>query len=241
MQPTTWKHLLFCGLTVALMPASAAAKKAEAPAYEYGPAPDWNEYKALAENAVRQRLIDPGSAEFSWNYGYYKSYWKPLLQGKVFGYVACGQVNARNRMGGFAGRNYFAVVIDRGSVRFVELGDGGPYDLVAMGCTKAVQRGVFPALPAMASAPSPAEPQLGYAIKPMAEGAYVSVVTPGSAADKAGLQPGMVITAVNGVSLTGMGETMPRIIAAASGRVTLALIGGKQIVIERALPANQAQ
>jgi hypothetical protein len=51
-----------------------------------------------AENAVKQKLIDPSSAEF-----------RNVRPTSAWG--ICGEVNAKNRMGGYVGFRYFKVSI----------------------------------------------------------------------------------------------------------------------------------
>lgn len=50
---------------------------------------------SAAERSVRERLVDPASAEFS--------------EVTTKGNVTCGLVNSRNRMGGYTGRQLFLV------------------------------------------------------------------------------------------------------------------------------------
>lgn len=80
---------------------------------DYGPKPEDSE--EIAERFVRGHLVDPDGARFS------HSTWSPV-QGysgtgfmgagdAEFGWVHCGQVNARNRMGGYTGREWFYVTI----------------------------------------------------------------------------------------------------------------------------------
>lgn len=120
--------------------------------------PKWGRFRRDAEAAVRARLIDPSSAQFEWPYGFLWGQWKPALQARVTGYWTCGQVNARNRMGGYVGRSAFVVVMsDEGSVKFVDIGDGKEFDLVSMQCAKSVK--LLPPAPAeMAILPSDSPP-----------------------------------------------------------------------------------
>ncbi|KQN12025.1 hypothetical protein ASE79_08380 [Sphingomonas sp. Leaf28] len=101
------------------------------------PAPNFGEWRHNAETALRQRLIDPSSAQFTWPFGFVNGYWKPLLQKRITGWVTCGQVNAKNRMGGFTGSTTFVVVINDGRTTFTDMDSGtNRYGLVAAGCEK---------------------------------------------------------------------------------------------------------
>lgn len=122
--------------------------RAEARAYVYDsnskpvPAPqpagpDWGAMRSLAERAVRARLVDPESAKFEWPYGFRQGNWKAILQKRVEGWVTCGTVNARNRMGGFAGSSAFVVVIDNNAVQLVDMDSSNDkFGFVSIACNK---------------------------------------------------------------------------------------------------------
>lgn len=94
--------------------------------------------RSAAEAAVRARLVDPDSARFEWPYGFTRGGYKPFLQKRIFGNVTCGIVNARNRMGGYAGSHSFAVVLDDSGVPlYVEIGTDDRYDITDAQCEKA--------------------------------------------------------------------------------------------------------
>ncbi len=66
-------------------------------------------------------------------------FWKPTLQKRVTGWVSCGRVNAKNRLGGFTGDTPFVVVMNDGVVSFIDMDStGGRYSSAAVGCQKAV-------------------------------------------------------------------------------------------------------
>lgn len=97
-------------------------------------------FRKAAEGAVRERLIDPDSARFEWPYGFLNGYWKPVLQKRILGNWTCGRVNARNRMGGYAGSSAFVVVLDdQANPLYVEIGTGKDYDFTELGCQKAAK------------------------------------------------------------------------------------------------------
>jgi len=212
---------------LAMLLASGGVVAKERPAPVYGPAPVWQAYRERGERAIISRLIDPDSAKISWLGGYYQGEYKPFLEPRVSGYVACGLVNAKNRMGGYTGDRAFVVVIDNDLLRYVDI-DNKENGLVAAQCVAAMQKGLLPPVPA-----GPATAQLvsptGLTLKAMPEGAYVSAVAPGSMAHKAGLRPGMVIETINAIALQNMGEAMIKVIDAAGGNASLGLVGGKII------------
>ena len=107
-------------LLAALLSASAGTAKTEVPPV-YGPEPDWPSFRKIAETGIISRLIDPESARISWLTGIRKGGFKPLLQGRIYGYVGCGTVNAKNRMGGYTGAQTFIVVIDQGRLLYSDI------------------------------------------------------------------------------------------------------------------------
>lgn len=97
----------------------------------------YRQMRQLGEAAIRGRLIDPSSAQFEWPHGFIEATWKPLLQRRVSGWVTCGFVNAKNRMGGYTGASPFVVVINGGVVTFADMDGQGGMGVVAAGCSKA--------------------------------------------------------------------------------------------------------
>lgn len=223
--------------TLLCQPAFSQVKADEQ--HVYGDDPGWATFRKIVEAALVARLIDPESAWISWMSGYRKGGFKPLFEGRVHGYVACGQVNARNRMGGYTGARTFIAVVDFGRALFVEA-DTRARGMYADMCASQVSAGLFPPLPPEASSPTsgeeaaPVASGAGLAIRAMPEGAYVTAVTPGSAAANTGLTPGMVVGAINGIPLAGMGEAMVKVVAAAGVGATLTLVGGKSVTLQAA-------
>lgn len=101
-------------------------------------APQRDAREVLAEAAIRQRLIDPSSAEFQWSGRWVENttfkFWR--WSKPVVGDFTCGMVNARNRMGGFAGRTYFLVGVRGGQIVELQMGTGSEIDLVQLRCQK---------------------------------------------------------------------------------------------------------
>lgn len=214
-----WKSLALALASVGAISAPAATAQTDG-GHLYGPAPEWEEFRQMAEADIRSQLIDPESARFTWLGNYHRGELKILLGARTQGYVACGTVNSKNRMGGYVGAKAFAVVIDYGRVLYSTL---GPVDYE---CLQLQQAGKFSPLPASGVSGAPAANATGLALRTMPEGAYVSAVTPGSAAAAAGLKPGMVITSVNAIPLAGMDAGMLRVIEAAGPAATLTVVGG---------------
>ena len=73
------------------------------------------------EAAIVSRLIDPESARVTWLTGFYKGEFKQFLSPRIGGYIACGSVNARNRLGGYTGATVFVVVIDYGRALLADI------------------------------------------------------------------------------------------------------------------------
>lgn len=218
---------LKASLILAALFGAGTAMAKERPVPVYGPAPDWQTYRERAERAIISRLVDPESARISWTGGYYQGEFKPVLRPRTSGYVACGMVNAKNRMGGYSGDHAFVVVIDHDLLRYIEL-DSSENGLVAVQCRAAMEKGLFPPVPATPAAAAPVS-ATGLTLRAMPEGAYVSAVAAGSLADRAGLRPGMVIESINAIALQNMGEAMIKVIDAAGAGASLGLVGGKII------------
>lgn len=90
---------------------------------DYGSYPD--NYKELIQQHFSKRLFDPYSAQYSDWRGPSSGYWsKPFGGETLFGYRACVEVNAKNRMGGYTGSKQYFFMIRNGSIIYE---DGG-YD-----------------------------------------------------------------------------------------------------------------
>jgi len=225
-------------MTLAL---TIAAKKPEAP-IDPGPRPTDEQFRAAGEQAILAGFFDPSSAQIQWDQGLAGGYWKPVLQGKVPGWFTCGLVNGKNRMGGYVGFRRFVVVMKDDAVVFSAIGDGKNYDFVSLGCQKAMQQGLFPAPGASGSASTGTAvpdipdnaPRFGFDVTNVPDGAYLSIVMPGSAAANAGLVTGMVITKINGVGLRGFDlVTMQKLIKGTEGEMTLAIVGHADVKLSR--------
>lgn len=196
----------------------------------FGPEPEWTFFRDAAEASVKYRLVDPDSAKFSWPYGLHKGGYKPFLEGWVYGYYTCGEVNSRNRMGGYAGGKTFIVVMNYDRIVHLEFGGDRGGNMVDEACAKAVEQGLFPPVPGTVTS-QPTGPSnirvtaYGFAFNDIRYGAYVAEVD--EATKRAGLDAGMVITSFNGIKLQGLRpEVMGQIMNAASGPVTISVMNG---------------
>jgi len=101
--------------------------------------PDWVLFRRNAEIALRSRLVDPDSARIEWPFGFTLGNWKPLLASRIEGYWTCGQINARNRMGGYTGATSFVVVLSpEGQVRYSEVGTSQNVDILSSQCARSI-------------------------------------------------------------------------------------------------------
>lgn len=97
---------------------------AEIAAANIGPSPA--NYEQLIKGYFSQRLVDPASAMYGTMTPPQRGSLRPLLAGgtstaPIIGYVVCGTLNSKNRMGGYAGAKPFAVVIVNGAIAYAEL------------------------------------------------------------------------------------------------------------------------
>lgn len=208
----------------------ALARKEPEPPVEYGPAPTWERFQELAEQAVRDRLIDPDSAKFKWLGGPQQGFYKPMLAKRINGYYACGLVNARNRMGGYTGDSYFIVVIDYDQVLYVQIAQN-TYSLLGEQCAKAA---LPPPFVTLQNEPARPKANYGVAFFTAPDGIRVDRVFPGSPAERAGIKAGMIITRINGLVLRGLTQDMAqRMLANLTGNAVLELDSGAMITLER--------
>lgn len=227
--------LLILGAVAAGAGGSGVHAKPAEPSHVFGPPPTWESFRAIAEQSIQAKLLDPDSARISWSGGFYPGYYRAILGPRVDGYVACGRVNGRNRFGGYAGSRAFVVVVDYGRVLYSAIADAD-FDLIGAQCAKAIEKGLIPALPDTGAVLGP-KPSIetgvttssGLALKAMPEGAYVSGVDANSTAAAAGIKPGMLITEVNGIALGGLGEAMLKVVASVPVGTTLKFAGGNAI------------
>ena len=85
--------------------------------------PDIAMLRRAAERGVKGRLIDPQSAIIEMPYDFIYGTWSPAFSGsRAEGFMTCGTVNAKNRMGGYTGSTYFISVVDEsGLVEYTDM------------------------------------------------------------------------------------------------------------------------
>jgi hypothetical protein len=229
--------------------AAAAAPAAIDP----GPAPSWDEAVAIGNQAILSRLIDPDSARIAWPYTLFGGSLKGLFSKRQTGWITCGLVNARNRMGGYTGNAPFLIVIRDRQVISLEIGQVDEIDTASATCPDLIKKGLIhpsgaPAepMPVATAAPSAVQAGVAGAVAAAEQGGLgISFITsdaglvlvavaPGSAAASAGLKPGQVIQSVNGIDLRGMAQ--PAALAVLKGlpkSAELELAGGAKARVSR--------
>lgn len=96
--------------------------------------PNWGETAQRGVTMLSSNLFDPGSAQINWSSGFQWGYMKPLIGRRTFGWIACGSINAKNRLGGYVGAQGFLVFIQPSGtitasmqVEWVSTCDSGPF------------------------------------------------------------------------------------------------------------------
>lgn len=100
--------------TAALTLSSAAIAKAPVQPPEPAEHPDWRQASEVGLNMLKSTYFDPGSAQVRWVSGFRWGFMKPLIGKRTFGWVACGNINAKNRFGGYVGERGFVLFVDAG-------------------------------------------------------------------------------------------------------------------------------
>ena len=106
--------LLVGALLLASGPAHA---KPYVPPPEPPTKPDWVMVRDQGLSKLTSTLFDPSSAVINWTSGFQWGYFKPFIGRRTHAWVACGTINAKNRLGGYVGSTPFFVAADaNGSV-----------------------------------------------------------------------------------------------------------------------------
>ena len=109
-------------IVVLLLCGCAVRTQEEIYALDYGPYPD--NYQELVKSCAFGHLIDPYSAYYEFQ-GLPTQQYKGagLLADEAYGWGGLVAINAKNRLGGYAGRAYFQYIIRYGSVIwFIQVG-----------------------------------------------------------------------------------------------------------------------
>src|SRR5690242_5741690 len=91
---------------------SATGKEKYAPPPEPSSRPNWTVVRDQGLSGVTSGLFDPGSAVINWTSGFAWGFTKPIIGRRTHVWVACGTLNAKNRMGGYVGATPFWVAAD---------------------------------------------------------------------------------------------------------------------------------
>ena len=219
---------ILAALTLMIVATSADAKED----YVYGPPPDWAHYRQLGEAAVRAALPDQASWQVEWPNGYVKAGWNH--KGPVSGYTTCGVLRATGPVTGHYPLIDFVVVIDRDEVKRIDISPRDTRSLVTVICRMLITQGRIPPASLMATTLADLDvPTLGVTVRPMPEGAYIAAVMPDSAASRAGLVAGTVITRANGIALAGMGAAIAKLLGADTATLALDTAAGGHVEIKR--------
>ena len=109
--------------------------------------------RAMGESAIRAQLIDPSSAQFEWPYGFIEGTWPTIWKNRKHdGFITCGFVNAKNRMGGYTGRSSLVVVITGDQIGYVDVGKADGKDWTSRSCARSASE--FPATQVTATVPN---------------------------------------------------------------------------------------
>ena len=91
---------------------------------DFGIEPSYDDARSIADDWLAANLIDPDSRKVSITSGPERYFWFPAHP--HYGFLVCGMVNAKNRLGGYVGREPFYILIRDGRVisGSVTMGEG---------------------------------------------------------------------------------------------------------------------
>ena len=102
-------------IAIAAMLMATQASAAIAPVEEPTAKPDFTSAWQTAEEGIKADLYDPEGARIKWKSGFYWTSWKQgnlgMLNKRRWGWVSCGTINGKNRLGGYAGEKEIAVTV----------------------------------------------------------------------------------------------------------------------------------
>ncbi len=100
-----------CSFLLAIVLASPVFGKEKPVPPEPTEHPDWAVMREQGESQMKNSLFDPVSAQIQYSSGFQWGFLKPLIGGRTHGWIACGSVNAKNRMGGYVGAKGFLIFV----------------------------------------------------------------------------------------------------------------------------------
>jgi hypothetical protein len=74
--------------------------------------PDWASVRDQGVSEITSALFDPSSVQINWSSGFSWGFAKPIIGRRTFGWIACGNLNAKNRLGGYVGAKPFWIMAD---------------------------------------------------------------------------------------------------------------------------------
>lgn len=104
--------VVLIAVALGLFACAAIPTKDEVGSADIGPRPE--NAQQLVRDHFAQTLFDPYSAVYTFDYGPERGYFTAL--DTTIGWLVCGSLNAKNRMGGYVGAKRFRVVIAHGRV-----------------------------------------------------------------------------------------------------------------------------
>ena len=117
-----------------LLAANSASAKPPVQPPEPSQHPNWSDVATKGRDQLISSLFDPGSAQVAWTSGFQWGFLKPLIGKRKFGWIACGTLNAKNRMGGYVGAEGFLVFVEsNGTItsalqsQWISTCDSGPF------------------------------------------------------------------------------------------------------------------
>lgn len=123
------QNLLLASL-LALTACASPPSPAQLADADYGPYP--TNWKALVKERLESVLVDPGSAEYRFNYPAPIQGWQNVKgpaggfsSETIYGWKACFQYNAKNRMGGYGGYEDVYVFFKNGRIALFDTKYGG--------------------------------------------------------------------------------------------------------------------
>lgn len=204
----------------------------ERPVVDPGAKPDLQRMRLAGELIMKRRLIDPESARFEWPYGLIQGRVKISKGGEVEGWLTCGFVNSKNRMGGYAGSVRVLIFGHQPDTFIAELGDQDDFSYADLICRPAVKKGLLPL--AGSDGLAPVVKPLGFTYQATPIGSVVLGVVAGSSADAAGMKSGQIIETVNGISIKGLdASAQMAAVGAPADQLDFGLSNGSKLTVRR--------